>query len=93
MFRSNRGATNVLTAQALKEFHDNQDCNQLVSGKYQAIRSTLVLTSATAYSSASPSFSLLVYKTYPTILPSSRSPWQTCCAKPPTRPVAPTPGW
>lgn len=64
-FRSNRGATNVLTAQPLKEFHDNQDCNQLESGKYQAIRSTLVLTSATAYSSASPSFSLLAYKTYP----------------------------
>lgn len=64
-FRSNRGATNVLTAQPLKEFHDNQDCNQLESGKYQAIRSTLVLTSATAYSSSSPSFSLLAYKTYP----------------------------
>ncbi|RZL14942.1 MAG: hypothetical protein EOO62_04130 [Hymenobacter sp.] len=42
-----------------------QVCNQLESGKYQAIRSTMVLTSATAYSSASPSFSLLAYKTHP----------------------------
>lgn len=64
-FRSNRGTTNVLTAQPLKEWHDNQDCNKLESGKYQPIRSTLVLTSATAYGSNSPSFSLLVYKTSP----------------------------
>jgi hypothetical protein len=26
-FRSNRGATNLLTAQPLKKFHDNQNCN------------------------------------------------------------------
>ncbi|MGI4867656.1 MAG: hypothetical protein ACRYFZ_27305 [Janthinobacterium lividum] len=64
-FRSNRGATNVLTVQPLKEWHDNQDCNQLEAGKYQPIRTTLVLTSATAYSSDAPSFSLLAYKTNP----------------------------
>ena len=64
-FRSNRGTTNVLTVQPLKEWHDNQDCNQLEAGKFQPIRTTLVLTSATLYSSDSPSFSLLAYKTNP----------------------------
>lgn len=64
-FRSNRGVTNVLTVQPLKEWHDNQDCNQLEAGKYQPIRTTLVLTSATSYSSDAPSFSLLAYKTNP----------------------------
>jgi hypothetical protein len=64
-FRSNRGATNVLTMQPLKEWHDNQDCNKLESGKYQPIRTTLVLTSAAAYGDDSPSFSLLAYKTSP----------------------------
>jgi len=63
-FRSNRGATNVLTVQPLKEWHDNENCNWLESGNYQPIRSTLLLTSAAAYSSA-PSFSVLAYKTSP----------------------------
>ena len=65
-FRSNRGATNVFTVQPLKEWHDNQDCNPIESGKYQPIRSTLALTSATDYGSDSgTSFSLLAYKTSP----------------------------
>ena len=64
-FRSNRGATNVLTAQALEEWHDNQDCNQLEAGKYQPIRSTLVLTSATNYGGDASSFLLLAYKITP----------------------------
>ena len=65
-FRSNRGATNVFTVQPLKEWHDNQDCNQLESGKYQAIRSTLILTSAASYGEpGQASFSLQLYKTYP----------------------------
>jgi hypothetical protein len=65
-FRSDRGATNVLTVQPLKEWHDNQPCNPLESGRYQPIRSTLVLTSATNYGGAQfPSFSLLAYKTHP----------------------------
>ncbi len=65
-FRSNRGATNLFTAKALTEFHDNQDCNQLEGGKYQAIRTTLVLESATNYGgSQGPVFSLLAYKTNP----------------------------
>jgi hypothetical protein len=61
-FRSNRGHTNVLTVQPLKEWHDNENCNWLESGNYQPIRSTLILTSAASYSNA-PSFSLLAYKT------------------------------
>lgn len=64
-FRSNRGGTNVLTVQPLKEWHDNQDCNPIESGNYQPIRTTLVLASASSYGSESPSFSLLAYKTNP----------------------------
>lgn len=64
-FRSNRGATNVLTAQALKEWHDNENCNPIESGNYQPIRSTLILTSAAASTSSASSFSLLAYKTSP----------------------------
>ncbi|MBF9222390.1 hypothetical protein [Hymenobacter ruricola] len=65
-FRSNRGATNVLTAQALREFHDNQNCNQLEAGKYQPLRATLALQSATNYGGPdNPGFSLLVEKTSP----------------------------
>jgi hypothetical protein len=64
-FRSNRGATNVLTMQPLKEWHDNENCNWLESGNYQPIRSTLILTSAAAYGSSNPSFSVLAYKTSP----------------------------
>ena len=67
-FRSNRGATNVLTAQALKEWHDNENCNPIESGNYQPIRSTLALNSGTIYGSTDhPSFSLLAYKTSPDI--------------------------
>jgi hypothetical protein len=66
-FRSNRGASNVLTVQPLKEWHDNENRNPIESGNYQPIRSTLVLTSAASYSSESPSFSLLAYKTSPKI--------------------------
>ncbi|OON70893.1 hypothetical protein [Hymenobacter sp. CRA2] len=65
-FRSNRGATNTLTVQPLKEWHTNQDCNQLESGKYQPIRVTLALLSATNYGGPEhPSFSLVVDKTDP----------------------------
>jgi hypothetical protein len=64
-FRSNRGATNVLTVQPLKEWHDNENCNWLESGNYQPIRSTLILTSAATYSSSTSSFSVLAYKTSP----------------------------
>jgi hypothetical protein len=64
-FRSNRGATNVLTMQPLREWHDNENCNWLESGNYQPIRSTLILTSTTAYGSSNPSFSVLAYKTSP----------------------------
>lgn len=65
-FRSNRGTTNTMTVQPLKEWHDNQDCNMLESGRFQPIRSTLYLTSATSYGSGqSASFSLYLYKTNP----------------------------
>ena len=66
-FQSNRGATNVFTVLPLKEWHDNQNCNQLEAGKYQPIRSTLALTSATDYGgTGGAGFSLLAYKTKPT---------------------------
>jgi hypothetical protein len=65
-FRSNRGTTNTMTVQPLKEWHDNQPCNPIESGKFQPIRSTLVLTSATSYGgSQHPSLSLFLYKTHP----------------------------
>ncbi|MDO7877550.1 hypothetical protein Q5H93_22620 [Hymenobacter sp. ASUV-10] len=65
-FRSNRGSTNRMTVEPLKEFHDNQNCNVLESGRFQPIRSTLALTSATNYGGEqSPSFSLYLYKTTP----------------------------
>lgn len=65
-FRSNRGATNTMTVQPLKEWHDNQNCNPIESGNFQLIRSTLVLTSATSYGGTQhPSLSLFLYKTSP----------------------------
>lgn len=65
-FHSNRGATNVLAAQPLKEWYSNQNCNKLESGRYQPIRSTLVLASATNYGGTDhPSFSLILEKTSP----------------------------
>ena len=66
-FRSNRGATNVFTVQPLTEFHDNQNCNQFEAGKYQPIRTTLSLASATDYGgTGGAGFSLLAYKIRPT---------------------------
>lgn len=65
-FRSNRGAATVFTAQPLKEWHDNQNCNQLEVGKYQAIHSMLVLEPATNYGGdQAASFSLSAYKMLP----------------------------
>ncbi|GAB3836311.1 hypothetical protein [Hymenobacter jeollabukensis] len=65
-FRSNRGATNVLTMQPLKEMRSNQDCNKLESGKYQPLRLTLVLQSATNHGGPeNPSWSLQLDKTSP----------------------------
>jgi hypothetical protein len=65
-FRSNRGSTNTFTVQPLLEARSNQDCNQLESGKYQPIRVTLVLKSATDYGGPdNPSWSLLMDKTNP----------------------------
>ncbi len=65
-FRSNRGATNVLTVLPLKEWHENQNCNVLEAGKFQPIRTTMALTSATNYGGDSGAgFSLVAYKTSP----------------------------
>lgn len=65
-FRSNRGATNVLTMQPLKQMRSNQDCNKLESGYYQPLRLTLILQSATNYGGPdNPSFTLQLDKTSP----------------------------
>ncbi|RTQ49239.1 hypothetical protein EJV47_13925 [Hymenobacter gummosus] len=65
-FRSNRGATNVLTMEAIKEMRSNQDCNKLESGPYQPLRLTLILSSATNYGGEQgPSFTLQLDKTTP----------------------------
>ena len=65
-FRSNRGATNVFTVLPLKEWHTNQDCNVIESGRYQPIQVTLSLQSATTYGAPEQtSFSLMVEKTTP----------------------------
>ncbi|HEX8330092.1 MAG TPA: hypothetical protein VF629_21330 [Hymenobacter sp.] len=66
-FRSNRGASNVLTALPRKEFYENQDCNWMESGKNQPLRTIVALTSAVDHGGGDhQSFSLVVYKTSPT---------------------------
>ena len=64
-FRSNRGHTVTAVVQPLKEWHQNTDCNQLESGKYQPIFTQLGLIPAEKYNDSNPSFTVNIRKHNP----------------------------
>ncbi|KAA9339317.1 hypothetical protein F0P96_01440 [Hymenobacter busanensis] len=64
-FRSNRGATNVLTVLPRQEWHENTNCNIPEAGRYQPIFSQLVLRPTAAYDTQRGNFVVNLRKNNP----------------------------